>query len=107
MDSITCPVTPELQYESLRARQSEFATKFGLDLLHYLKIVRSCTAVEVITIFELLRTSKFRSAYRENCSSKVRRWLEDDYSLGKPLSPWEFTRCAPTWRIPYSLPTLQ
>ena len=88
----------------LRQRQAQFAAHFGLDLDQYLKVVKTCNTAEVITVLELLRTHKFRSAYRENCAVKIRNWL--DLPVGKPLAPWEFARCAPTWKIGYALPTL-
>lgn len=95
-------VTPRLT--GFRERQQEFATRFDLTLDQYLKIVKSCNSAEAITVLELLKAEKFRSVYRANCATKVRTWLHE--SVGsKPLSPWEFSRCSPTWRIRYSLPT--
>ena len=90
----------------LRSRQAAFAVKFDLSLDQYLKIVRTCDSTEVITVLELLRATKFRSAYREQCALKIRKWLDDSNSIGKPLNVWEFKRCAPTWRISYAIPNL-
>lgn len=106
MDSVLALNVDELRVSALRHRQAEFAARFNLDLDQYLKIVRSCNTVEAITVLELLRTSKFRSAYRENCAAKIRQWFDDVRPISKPLAPWEFTRCTPTWSIPYSLPSL-
>lgn len=103
-DFIPSDVDPRIS--SLRCRQAEFAARFGLDLDQYLKIVRVCNTAEAITVLELLRTQKFRSVYREKCAVKLRNWIEDIRPVGKPLAPWEFIRCTPSWRIPYSLPTL-
>ena len=88
----------------LRSRQAAFAVKFDLSLDQYLKIVRACDSTEAITVLELLRASKFRSVYREQSAMKIRRWVDDSNSVGKPLNVWEFKRCAPTWRITYALP---
>jgi len=88
----------------LRTRQAAFAVKFDLSLDQYLKIVRACDSTEAITVLELLRASKFRSVYREQSAMKIRRWVDDSNSVGKPLNVWEFKRCAPTWRITYALP---
>jgi len=88
----------------LRTRQAAFAVKFDLSLDQYLKIVRACDSTEAITVLELLRASKFRSVYREQSAMKIRKWVDDSNSVGKPLNVWEFKRCAPTWRITYALP---
>jgi len=87
MDSVTVAHTQDVGLAGLRARQQEFAARFDLTLDQYLKIVKSCNSVEAITVLELLKATKFRSAYRESCAAKVRKWLEA--SLGsKPLAPW-------------------
>lgn len=104
MDAVIELNVAELKVQGLRTSQAEFAARFGLSLEQYLKIVKSCNTAEAITVLELLKAHKHRSVYRENCAAKVRQWL--DVSLGStPLAPWEFSRCAPTWRISYSLPT--
>jgi hypothetical protein len=105
MDSVTVVShTQDVWLTGLRTRQQAFAAHFDLSLDQYLKIVKSCNSVEAITVLELLKAAKFRSAYRESCAAKVRKWLTLD-SVAKPLAPWEFARCAPTWRVTYSLPT--
>jgi hypothetical protein len=106
MDSVLALNVDELRVSALRHRQAEFAARFNLDLDQYLRIVRACNTVEVITVLELLRSAKFRSVYREKCAIKIRSWIEDVRPVGKPLASWEFIRCTPSWRIPYSLPTL-
>jgi len=106
MDAVLELNGSELRVMYLRNRQAEFAARFNLDLDQYLKVVRACNSVEALTVLELLRTTKFRSVYREKCAAKIRSWIEDTRPIGKPLNPREFTRCIPTWRLPYSLPTM-
>jgi hypothetical protein len=105
MDSVADFIdAADARLNGLRARQQEFATHFGLTLAQYLKIVKSCNTLEAITVLGLLKSTKFRSSYRETCAAKVRSWLETSVT-SKPLAPWEFSRCAPKWRVSYSLPT--
>jgi hypothetical protein len=90
----------------LRERQALFAARFRLTLEQYLKIVRSCNTDEAITVLELLRVSTFKSQSRAQCARKIREWVDDESTIGKPLNIWEFERCRPTWKVSYSLPTV-
>jgi hypothetical protein len=87
----------------LRVRQAEFAKAYKLSLDEYLKIVRTCTATEVITLLELMKTSRHRSSFRASMHLKVRRWLDNDLS-GHPLTADQFKALAPTWPVQLNLP---
>jgi hypothetical protein len=90
--------------QSLRERQAEFARCYDLSLDQYLKIMRSCSTDEAITVFEVLKSKHHHSGYRASMASRIRRWTEDGLT-GKPLSPEQFKHLKPTWPIRWKFPT--
>lgn len=90
--------------QSLRERQAEFAKRYDLSLDQYLRVMRSCTTDEAITVFEILKSKHHQSEYRASMASRIRRWIDDGIA-GKPLTPEQFKQLKPTWPIRWRFPT--
>jgi hypothetical protein len=88
----------------LEARQQTFACSFGLTLEQYKRLASSMNYTELISILELLKAHKHRSAFRASLADAVRSWLDHGVSL-KPLTANQFKAIAPRWPVQYQLPT--
>jgi hypothetical protein len=97
-------VTEEQSLRALRERQAEFAARFGLSLDQYLRVMRSCTTDEAITVFEVLKAKHHQSAYRASMESRIRSWIDTGIA-GKPLTPEQFKQLRPTWPVRWKFPT--
>jgi len=96
-------IVATVEKQDLRIRQAQFAARFGLSLDEYLKIVRALTMADVVTVLELMKTTKHRSSSRQYAHDQIRKWL-DMHIPCMPLSRLELKRLAPTWPVRWSLP---
>lgn len=90
--------------QSLRVRQAEFAKTFNLSLDQYLRVMRSCTTDEAITVFEILKAKRHHSEYRATMESRIRSWIDSGITA-KPLTPEQFKQLRPTWPTRIKFPT--
>lgn len=86
-------------------RQTQFAAQMKLTFDQYKRLVRVLRTDELITVLELVRRSRHNNPYRKKAHDRILAWLENDWSVGKPLDQRSLDMCKPTWPINYAIPT--
>lgn len=85
--------------------QERFAqTVIGITFAQYKRLTAILRTEELITVLELLRCRRHRSSYRERQSQRIRVWLDNPRSVGRPLDAEAIIRCTPRWPITFSIP---
>jgi hypothetical protein len=97
-------IAVENSQHELRVRQAKFAAQFNLSLDQYLRIMRSCTTDEAITVFEILKAKRHHSEYRASVERRIRDWTVNGLTA-KPLTPEQFKQLRPTWPTRIKFPT--
>lgn len=93
--------------EALLGLQERFASTMGLTLAEYKRLAIVLRTEELVTVLELVRRRRHASPYRRRAAERVRRWLNNPRSIGKPLDPETLKHCTPHWPILYKLPSLK
>lgn len=93
--------------QALLELQERFASDMGLTLAEYKRLAIVLRSEELVTVLELVRRRRHASPYRSRAAERIRLWLNNPRSLGKPLDPETLKRCIPQWPIHYKIPSLQ